>query len=350
VSGRTGVPDDPRAVRVVQRWPLHIVALLIALGLAASSGVEVRQPLPAASADGVVQDQLPLPVPTITAAPRVLQAAEVALPRRPTVEPTPITCTPSDDPLPAEDDPNAREFWSKFEAPLPPAPVWNPPGPKRVGIQAGHWLRQEVPWELHYLDFGGSGGGRQEWEVTLDLAERARQQLAAAGVQVDVLPVAVPEHYLAHAFVAIHADASVHPAWRGFKIARPDFSAIPEVDDQLVAALDMEYAEATSFPRDLDHISSSMRQYYAFNSRRYCHSVAPGVPQAIIETGYLTSAEDREVLFDDPDIAAHGITAGILRFLNSTHPVRVGPEVRPYSSSSPGESRLNLIQQTAPGT
>jgi hypothetical protein len=144
-----------------------------------------------------------------------------------------------------------------------------------------------------------------------------------------VLPVAVPEHYLAHAFVAIHADASAHPSWRGFKIARPDFSSIPEVDDQFVAALDSMYADATNFPRDLDHISSSMRQYYAFNSRRYCHSVAPGVPQAIIETGYLTSAADRAVLFDDPDTAAHGITEGILRFLSSTHPGPAVDAVRP---------------------
>jgi N-acetylmuramoyl-L-alanine amidase len=324
VSAGPGVPAGPQPVRALQRWLLHTAALLTALGLTTSSTVEVRQPQPAASSDAVNQDQLLLPMPTAAALPPLRPALEAPLRRLPAVDATPIPCTPpNDEPLPAEDDPNAREFWSKFEAPLPPAPVWNPPGPKRVGIQAGHWLRQEVPWELHHLDFGGSGGGRQEWEVTLDLAKRVQRQLAVAGVQADVLPVAVPEHYLAHAFVAIHADASVHPAWRGFKIARPDFSAIAGVDDQLVADLEAEYAEATGFPRDADHISSSMRQYYAFNSRRYCHSVAPGVPQAIIETGYLTNAEDRAILFDDGDTAAHGITEGILRFLNGRYPLRV---------------------------
>ena len=319
MSARPRVPIAAQAVRAGQRWPLHIAALLLTLGLVASSPLEAPQILPAASAEAVVQDELALPVPTAETPALVAAALQMPLPSLPVVEPTPIPCTPNTEPLPAEDDPDAREFWSKFEAPLPPAPVWNPPGPKRVGIQAGHWLRQEVPWELHHLDFGGSGGGRQEWQVTLDLAERVQQQLEAAGVRADVLPVAVPEHYLAHAFVAIHADASVHPTWRGFKIARPDFSAIPEVDDQLVTDLDTTYAEATNFPRDLDHISSSMRQYYAFNSRRYCHSVAPGVPQALIETGYLTSAQDRAVLFDDPDTAARGITEGILRFLRGTH-------------------------------
>jgi peptidoglycan/xylan/chitin deacetylase (PgdA/CDA1 family) len=58
-----------------------------------------------------------------------------------------------------------------------------------------------------------------------------------------------------------------------------------------------------------------MRYYYAFNSRRYCHAVAPGVPQAILEAGYLSSAEDREVLLDNPDVAARGIADGVLRFL-----------------------------------
>jgi hypothetical protein len=323
VSAHPRGPGRRQAVRAVQRWPLHIAALVLAFGLAASSAVEVQPVLPAASVEAVVQDQLPLPVPTAAAPAPTATPLQAPLPRVPALEPTPSPCTPSDEPLPAEDDPEARDFWRKFEAPLPPTPLWNPPGPKRVGVQAGHWLRLEVPWELHQLDFGGSGGGRQEWEVTLDLARRVQHQLEAVGVQADVLPVGVPEHYLAHAFVAIHADASVHPSWRGFKIARPDFSAIPEVDDQLVAMLDATYSEATNFPRDLDHISSSMRQYYAFNSRRYCHSVAPGVAQAIIETGYLTSAEDRAVLFDDPDTAARGITEGVLRFLNSRHPAPV---------------------------
>jgi hypothetical protein len=315
VSARRGAPRRRQAVRRKgRRWPVHVATLAFALGLVGIALFQARQAAPAQVAVAEAEDQPALPRWTPEAPP---VAAERPLAGRivPTAEPTPTPCTPSDEPLPAEDDPTAVEFWRAFEAPLPPAPVWNPPGPKRVGIQAGHWLRLEVPWELHYLDFGGSGGGRREWEVTLDLAQHARQQLEAAGVQVDVLPVAVPERYRAHAFVAIHADASVHPSWRGFKVARPAFSAIPDIDDQLVATLTTAYAETTNFPRDLDHISDSMRAYYAFNSRRYCHAVAPGVPQAIIETGYLTSAEDRAVLFDDPATAARGITEGVLRFL-----------------------------------
>jgi N-acetylmuramoyl-L-alanine amidase len=58
-----------------------------------------------------------------------------------------------------------------------------------------------------------------------------------------------------------------------------------------------------------------MLYYYAFNSRRYCHAVAPGVPQAIVETGFLTSAVDRQLLLGNPGAAAKGIAEGVIAFL-----------------------------------
>ncbi|GEM_PF-1219357 len=218
-------------------------------------------------------------------------------------------------PLPAPGDPNAAAFWRAFRAPLPPAPRWNPPGPKRVGLQAGHWRTEEAPPELGRLQQGTSGGGKAEWQVTLDLAQRARALLEQAGVQVDLLPATVPPRYQAHAFLAIHVDGDPTGQTRGFKIARPGFSSIPAVDDQFVAALEAAYSAATGLPRDDAHISRRMLYYYAFNSRRYCHAVAPGVPQAIIETGFLTNAADRDVLLGNPDAVARGIADGVLTFL-----------------------------------
>ncbi|MBI4494522.1 MAG: N-acetylmuramoyl-L-alanine amidase [Chloroflexi bacterium] len=222
--------------------------------------------------------------------------------------------------LPVADDPCQRSPGPlaprSFRAPLPPAPVWNPPGPKRVGLQAGHWLTEQTPPELRGLQHGATGGGKQEWEVNLELAQRAARLLEAAGVEVDILPTTVPPHYRAHAFVSIHADGDLAGQLRGFKIARPAFSSIPETDDQLVAALYAAYGPATGLQRDDEHISLRMRYYYAFNSRRYCHTVAPGVPQAIVETGFLTSAADRQLLLGTPDLAARGIAEGVLAFLN----------------------------------
>lgn len=207
--------------------------------------------------------------------------------------------------------------WAGFRAPLPSVPLWNPAGPKRVGLQAGHWEYADAPDELAELrsNPGTSGGGKAEWEVTLDIAGRAAEMLRAAGIEVDVLPTTIPVRYRAHAFVAIHADGDGAGVLEGFKATRPGFSSIPDVDDGLVSALDDEYGPATSLTRQDNQISLRMRYYYAFNSRRYQHAVAPGVPQAIIETGFLTSSADRELLLGDPDRAARGIANGVLKFL-----------------------------------
>ncbi|MBV9356032.1 MAG: N-acetylmuramoyl-L-alanine amidase [Chloroflexi bacterium] len=222
---------------------------------------------------------------------------------------------PRADPLPRPGSPTAADFWNLFRAPLPPAPVYDPAGQRRVGLQAGHWQLDQLPAELHGLDAGSSGGGKQEWEVNLDLAQRTAALLEAQGVAVDVLPATPPVDYRAHLFLAIHADGDTSGDLHGFKIARPGFSAIPDVDDTLVNTLYTDYAAITGLPRDDDHVSRRMSYYYAFNSRRYCHAVAPGVPQAIIEAGYLTSAVDRQYLIGDPDLLARGIAQGIADFL-----------------------------------
>jgi N-acetylmuramoyl-L-alanine amidase len=213
-------------------------------------------------------------------------------------------------------DPDTRR--RLFREPLPAAELWNPPGPKRVGLQVGHWLIEQAPSELRWLQGGAVGGGKQEWEVNLDIARRTHVLLEAAGVEVDILPATVPVRYRAHAFVSIHADGDPAGRGQGFKVARPAISAIPADDDRLVAAMNERYATATGLPRDDGNITIRMRYYYAFNSRRYCHAVAPGVPQLIVETGFLTSASDRALLLGAPDRAARGIAEGILAFLNGS--------------------------------
>ena len=221
------------------------------------------------------------------------------------------------DPLPAPGSARSQDFFRSFRTPLAPAPLYDPPGQRRVGLQAGHWLNDEVPPELGRLQGGAVGGGRQEWQVNLDVAQRTAVLLEAAGVQVDVLPATVPPRYRANAFVALHADGDPAGQARGFKVARPGFSSLPDVDDRLVESLNQVYAADTELPRDDEHISLRMRYYYAFNSRRYCHAVAPGVPQAIIEMGYLTSSVDRGLLIGDPDKLARGVADGVQAFLGT---------------------------------
>ena len=222
------------------------------------------------------------------------------------------------DPLPAPGSTRAQDFFRSFRVPLPPAPLNDPPGPKRVGLQAGHWLVDQVPPELHGLQAGAVGGGKQEWQVNLDVVQRAAALLEANGIQADVLPATVPEHYQAHAFVAVHADGDTTGQTRGFKVARPGFSSIPDIDDRFVDAINQTYGNETELPRDDEHISLRMRYYYAFNSRRYCHAVSPGVPQAIIEMAYLTNATDRQYLIGNPERLAKALADGIQAFVSIT--------------------------------
>lgn len=210
--------------------------------------------------------------------------------------------------------------WGAFRSPFPPVPVWNPPGPKKVALQAGHWLYREAPEELDDLrsNPGTSGGGKAEWEVTLDIAERAAEMLRAAGVEVDVLPTTVPVRYRAHAFVSIHTDGDSSGVLNGYKVIGPGFSGAPAGDQALIDAINQEYPAVTGLPRQDSQISRRMTYYYAFNSRRYQHAVAPGVPQVILETAFLTNAGDRRLLLGDPDTIARGIANGVLKFLETS--------------------------------
>src|SRR5204862_4217598 len=49
-----------------------------------------------------------------------------------------------------------------------------PPGPRRVGLQAGHWLAADAPDELRRLSVqtGTSWGAVAEWQLNLDVANR----------------------------------------------------------------------------------------------------------------------------------------------------------------------------------
>jgi hypothetical protein len=207
--------------------------------------------------------------------------------------------------------------WGQFGRAQPRTPVWNPPGPKRVGLQAGHYQTTDAPDELASLrrNPGAPGGGRIEWQVTIDLAERAAEILRASGVEVDVLPTKIPVRYRAHAFVAIHVDGDETGRLRGHKTTRPNFSSIPEIDDHFARIMHEEYGAATGFPDNSDYITGRMRNYYAFNARRYQHAVAPGVPQVIVETGFMSNAVDRQLLFNRPELAAQGIANAVQRFL-----------------------------------
>ncbi|MEX1112412.1 MAG: N-acetylmuramoyl-L-alanine amidase [Candidatus Andersenbacteria bacterium] len=191
-----------------------------------------------------------------------------------------------------------------------------PAGTTRVGIQAGHWKNDEVPQELEGLTRNGGGaigGGTNERAVVLNIAEQVVALLQAQGIEADLLPTTVPPGYIADAFVSIHADGNLNSSVSGFKIAGPrrDYSQkSPTLEKQLYAT----YEKATQLPQD-PSISHRMRGYYAFNWRRYEHAIHPMTPAVIVETGFLTSPADRQIIVATPQRAAQGISEGIQAFL-----------------------------------
>lgn len=189
----------------------------------------------------------------------------------------------------------------------------------RVGVQVGHWKSNELPDELKRLrgSTGANAAGISEVQVNLAIADKVAALLTSAGVAVDLLPATVPPGYQADAFVAIHADGARSPAPRGFKLATP-WRASP-ASQQLLEAVDAEYAAATGLPR-AGVVTANMRGYYAFSYRRHVHAIAKTTPAVLIETGFLTNAADRAMLVDHANQVAAGIANGIVRYLNQRNP------------------------------
>ncbi|OHD25328.1 MAG: hypothetical protein A2064_13250, partial [Spirochaetes bacterium GWB1_66_5] len=188
------------------------------------------------------------------------------------------------------------------------------------GIQAGHWRVEELPEEQYRLrDSTGARYGRfREAELNLEVARRVADLLRASGARVDLLPARVPAGYRADAFVAVHADGADRPGARGWKAATPWRAS--EAARRLREALAGTYPRFTGLPEDRFGTTSYMRGYYAFSPHRYEHAIDPRTPAVILEMGFITVREDREALLGNPQAAALGIAAGIMRFLSGHDP------------------------------
>lgn len=171
-----------------------------------------------------------------------------------------------------------------------------------VGIVAGH---------SGYDPGAVCPDGLTEAEVNRTIALEVIDLLNRKGIETDLLDEFDPRltGYRADALVSIHADSCDFPGASGFKAARITFSAIPEAEDELVACLIKSYAAETHLPEHPNTITDGMTNYHAFRE------IASDTPGAIIETGFLL--EDRYLLEQKPKLAARGIAAGILCFLDT---------------------------------
>ena len=217
-----------------------------------------------------------------------------------------------------------RRSRNRYPEPIPTPADWAPPeGPVRIALQAGHWRADEAPRELRGLRNNGTRWKETpEWEVNLEIVRRAGAMLEGMGYEVDILPAVVPPSYRAHLFIAIHADGSNDPNASGYRVAAPRRDATGRAS-QVVALLEQSYGEATGI-KHLPAATRRMRNYYAFNFRRYEHALHPMTIAVILETGFLTSRRDRQVLMNDPDRAARGIAAAVTAFAETPPPGTVG--------------------------
>ena len=220
--------------------------------------------------------------------------------------------------------PERRDFRrrrrNRYPGPIPTPADWAPPeGPVRIALQAGHWRANEAPRELSGLrDNGTRWGGTAEWEMNLEIVRHAAAMLEGMGYAVDVLPAVVPPSYRAHLFISIHADGSNDPNASGYRVAAPRRDATGRAS-RIAALLGQTYGQATGIKR-LPTVTRRMRNYYAFNFRRYEHALHPMTIGVIIETGFLTSRRDRRVIVNDPARAARGIVKAVAAFPETPPP------------------------------
>ncbi len=192
-----------------------------------------------------------------------------------------------------------------------------PAGPRRIGIQVGHWMTDQVPAELGTritFQTGTRWAGIDEVDVNMDIAQRMKAQLTARGYLVDIIPTTVPRGYLADVFVALHADGDETGQKSGFKIAHG--SRRGPYEDKLVSLLRDEYAKLTGLDWDATGISRNMTNYFAFNWGRYQHAAAAHTPAAIVEMGFLSNGHDRDLMVNKAKGVATSIVNGIQRFLD----------------------------------
>jgi len=152
-----------------------------------------------------------------------------------------------------------------------------------------------------------------EAEVNLKIASLVRDNLIAQGYQVDLLNEFDTRlnGYRAVALISIHNDSCeyVNDEATGFKIASSLETSDVNRAQRLTTCLVDRYQKSTKLTFHAGSITADMREYHAFSE------IAPNTITAIIETGFLNL--DRDILTNETDRVANGITQGILCFMNN---------------------------------
>ncbi len=178
-----------------------------------------------------------------------------------------------------------------------------------IGIVAGHSGNDSGA--VCYDENGNAD--LTEADVNLKIATIVQKSLEAQGFQVDLLNEFDTRlnGYRAVALVSIHNDSCeyINEEATGFKVASSLETRDVNRAQRLTACLVDRYERETNLTFHANSITPDMTQYHAFSE------IDPNTITAIIETGFLNL--DRDMLTNQTDRVAAGVTQGILCFINN---------------------------------
>jgi N-acetylmuramoyl-L-alanine amidase len=187
-----------------------------------------------------------------------------------------------------------------------PTPQWPTPTARprpRIGIVVGHWGDNNDPGAV-------CSDGLTELKVNQEVAARVQQNLVSEGFDVELLKEfdTSLNGYRALALVSIHADSCqyINDQATGYKVAPSLENRRPERTGRLTECIRYRYEEATGLEAHKS-ITPDMSSYHAFDE------IDIDTPAAIIEVGFLNL--DRQILTQQPDRIASGISNGILCYI-----------------------------------
>jgi N-acetylmuramoyl-L-alanine amidase len=187
-----------------------------------------------------------------------------------------------------------------------PTPEWPTPTPRprpHIGIVVGHWGDNNDPGAV-------CPDGLTELQVNQEIAARVQHALITEGFDVDLLKEFDQRllSYRALALISIHADSCqyINDQATGYKVAPSMENRRPERTNRLTSCLRYHYEKSTNLTAH-NSITPDMSSYHAFDE------IHIDTPAAIIEVGFLNL--DRQILTQEPDRIASGISSGILCYI-----------------------------------
>lgn len=219
-----------------------------------------------------------------------------------------------------------------------------------VAIQAGHWKSNELPDALARLrtSTGAVGGGRTEAQVTLDIAQRVARLVRARGLTAEVLPATVPTAYEVDLFISLHADGNNSSVARGYKVSTRWRSDVAALDALLVQAMESAYGKTTGMPRNAS-VTTAMRGYYAYSTYHgEEYRLSGTTPASIVEMGFMSNGADRAMMFNNAELLARGVVAGIDGFNSrQAEARRLQAEAERDAAASPFGRSVVILSDTA---